>query len=62
MYARVLAESLMHYRECLLFLAINRKKLCQTFSSVGNLIIVLLFICLVQLDFIEKSKNYMRGI
>ena len=33
MYARVLAENLMH---CLLFLAIDRKWLCQTLSSVGN--------------------------
>ena len=43
MYTTVLAESLMHCRECLLFFAINRKRLCQTLSSVEDLIIVLLF-------------------
>ena len=36
MYARVLAERLMHCRECLLFLAINIKRLGQTLSSVNN--------------------------
>ena len=49
MYAGALAEILMHYRECLLFLAINRKKVCQTLSSKDNSIIVPLFGCLVLL-------------
>ena len=31
MYARGLAKSLMHYQECLLFLAINRKKVISNF-------------------------------
>ena len=62
MYARVPAESLMHYRECLLFLDINRKRLCQTLSSVDNSIIVLLFGCIVLLGLKEKSTNYMRGL
>ena len=61
MYARVLAESLMQYRECVLFLAINRKRLCQFFSSVNNSTIVLLFGCLVLLGLTEKSTSYMRG-
>ena len=62
MYAKVLAEKLMHCRESLLFLAINRKMLCQTLSSVDNSIIVLLFGCLVLLGFTEKSTNYVRGL
>ena len=62
MYARVLAESLMHYRECLLFLAMNRKRLCQTLSTVDNSIIVLFFRCLVLSGLTEKSTNYMRGL
>ena len=61
-YARVLAESLMHYRECFLSFAINRKKLCQTLLSESSLIIVLLFGCLVLLDLTEKSTNYIRGL
>ena len=37
MYAKVLAESLMNYRECFLFLVINRKILRrQALSSVEN--------------------------
>ena len=56
------AESLMHYRECLLFLDINRKRLCQTLSSVDNSIIVLLFGCIVLLGLTEKSTNYRRGL
>ena len=47
MYVRVLAESLMHCQECPLFLGINRKKWCQTLSSVDNSIIALLFECLL---------------
>ena len=62
MYARILAERLMHYRECLLFLAINIKRLCQTLSSVNNSIIALLFGCLILAALIEKSTNYMRGL
>ena len=55
MYARVLAESLMHYRECRLFLAINRERFCQTLSSVDNSIILLLFGCFVLLGLTEKT-------
>ena len=62
MYTRVLAESLTHYQECLLFLTINRKKFCQALSSVDNSIIVLLFGCLVLLGLTEKSTSYMRGL
>ena len=62
MNARVLAESLMIYREYLLFLAVNRKRLCQTLSSVDHLILVLLFGCLVLLGVAEKSTNYMRSL
>ena len=62
MYAKVLAEKLMHCRESFLFLAINRKMLCQTLSSVNNSVIVLLFGCLVLLGFTEKSTNYVRGL
>ena len=62
MFARVLAKSLMHYCECLLLLAINRKKLCQTLSSVDYSIIILLFGYLVLLGLTEKSLNYMRGL
>ena len=54
-------QHLMHYRGCL-FLAINRKRSCQTLSSVANSIIGLLFGCLVLLGFTEKSTNYMRGL
>ena len=60
--ARVLAASSMHYRKCLLFLAINRKRLCQILSSVEKLIIVLLFGYLILLDFKEKSTNHIRGL
>ena len=49
MYARAFAEILMQYRECLLFLAINKKKVCQTLSSEDNSIIVPLFGSLVLL-------------
>ena len=62
MYARVLAESLMHYRECLLFLAINRKSLCQILLLVDNSIIGFLFGCLVLLSLTEKSTSYMRSL
>ena len=62
MYARVLAVRLMHYRECLLFLAINRKKLCRTLSSMNNSIIVFLFRCLILLGLTEKSTNCMTGL
>ena len=62
MYARVLPESLMHYRECLLFLAINRKRLRQALSLVDNSTTVLLFRCLVLLRLIEKSTNFMKGL
>ena len=58
MYARVLAENLMHCRECLLVLARNRK----TLSSVDILINILLFGCLVLLTLTKKSTNYMRVI
>ena len=51
------AESFMHYRKCLLFLAINRKRLGQALSSVHNSVIVLLFECLVLLGLTEKSTN-----
>ena len=36
MHARVLAESLMHYQECLLFLVINIKRLCLTNSFISR--------------------------
>ena len=49
-----------HCREFLLFLAINRKTLCQTLSSMHNLVIVLLFGCLVLLCLTEKSADYMQ--
>ena len=62
MHARVLVEKLMHCRECLLFLAINKKRLYHTLSSVNNSIIVLLFGCSVLLGFTEKSTDYMRGL
>ena len=62
MHARGLAESLMHYQECLLFLAINRKRKRLTLSSVDNSIIALLFGCLVLLGLTEKSTNYMRSL
>ena len=62
MYARVLVESLMHYRECPLVLPINKKGLCQTVSSVDDSVIVLLFGCLILLVLTEKSTNYMRGL
>ena len=61
MYAKVLAESLMHYRDCLLFLAISRKRLSQSLSLVDNSIIVLLFGCIVLLGLTEKPTKYMRG-
>ena len=57
MYARVQAESIVHYWKCLLFLAINRKRLCLTLSSVDNSITVLLFGCLVLLGFFRKTKK-----
>ena len=62
MYARMLAESLMHYRECLFFLVINRKRFCQTLSSIDNSIIALLYGFLVLLGLTEKSPNYMIGL
>ena len=62
MYARVLAESLMHCREFLPFLVINKKSLCQTLSLVENSIIVLLFGCLVLLGLTAKTTNYIRGL
>ena len=39
-----------------------RERLCKTFSSADNSIIVLLFACLVLSVLTEKSKNYMRGL
>ena len=36
MYARVLVENLMHCRQCLVFLAINRKRLCQNSFICGQ--------------------------
>ena len=51
-----------HCLACLLFLVINRKRLCQTFSSVHNSIIVLLSGYLVLLGLIEKSTNYISGL
>ena len=39
-----------------------RERLCTTFSSADNSIIVLLFACLVLSVLTEKSKNYMRGL
>ena len=62
MYARVVAENLMHCREKILFFAINRKRLCQTLSSVDNSVIFLLFGCLILLGLTGKSRNYMRGL
>ena len=48
--------------QCLFFLAINRKRLCQALSSVDNSVIFLLFGCLILLGLTEKSTNYMRGL
>ena len=62
MYARVPPKKLMHCRESLLFLAINRKQLCQTLSSVENSVIVLLFSFLVLIGLTGKSTNYMRRL
>ena len=62
MYAKVLAENLMHCQECLAILTSNRKILCQTLSSVDISLNVLLFGCLVLLGLTEKSTNYMRVI
>ena len=62
MYATVLAENLMYCQECLLFLSINRKRLCQTLSSVEISVIVLLFGCLALLGLTEESRNYMRSL
>ena len=62
MHARVLAESLMHYRESLLFSRINRKRLCQTLSSVDSSIIIHLFGCLVLLGLTKKSTKHMGGL
>ena len=45
-----------------LFFAINRKRLCQTLSSVDNSVIFLLFGCLILLGLTGKSRNYMRGL
>lgn len=62
MYATLLGESFMHCRECFLFLAINRKRVYQTFSPVGSSVVVLLFGSLVLLGFTEKSTNYIGGL
>ena len=62
MYAKVLAENLMHCQERLAILTSNRKILCQTLSSVDISLNVLLFGCLVLLGLTEKSTNYMRVI
>ena len=62
MYAKVIAESLMHYREFFLLLATKRKRLCQSCSSVNNSFIVLLFRFLRLLGLTEKLTNYTRDL
>lgn len=42
-YVRGLVQNLVRCRECLLFLTTNRKRFCQTLSSVDNSINILLF-------------------
>ena len=55
MYARVLAESLMHYRECVLFLAINSKKFVSNYFISGQ------FNYCSLIGLTEKVTDYMGG-
>ena len=47
----------MHFWECLLYLAINRKKFYQNFSSFDNSITVHLLGCLVLWTLTEKQQT-----
>lgn len=62
MYAKVLAENLMHCQERLAILTSNRKILCQTLSSVDISLNVLLFGCLLPLSLTEKPTKCMRDL
>ena len=61
MYARVLPKNVMHCRECFPFLGINRKRLCQTLSSVDSSVICPLIWMFTSIRSYRKINKLLTG-